>query len=199
MGWSVLVVDDETLLRESLAIILASDSRISRVESVAGGAEAILCAGEFDVVVLDYEMPGEDGLTVAHRVLELVPDQLILMLTRHARPGLFRQALAVGVRGFMTKAAAPDHVLEAIATLVQGGRYVDPEIAITAITHDCPLTDRELDVLRLAGQGRTARSIATQLRLAPGTVRNYLSAALSKTHTTRKEEAVEYARARHWI
>jgi two-component system response regulator DesR len=199
MNISVLIVDDEAMLREALVIILSHAPGIGTVKAVASGAEALALPDTADVVVMDYDMPGQDGLTAAEYLLKRDPNLPILMLTRHARPGLMRQAQTLGVRGFMTKGSAPRHLLEAITTLLETGRYIDPQIAAAAVAHDCPLTDRELDVLRLSSRGLSAASIAAQLYLSPGTVRNYISSALLKTNTARREQAVEYARSQHWI
>src|SRR5690606_1047255 len=102
-----------------------------------------------------------------------------LVITRHARPGVLRRALSSGGAGFLPKSRGADEVAAVIRKLAAGGRYVDPEIAADALSDErSPLTDRELDVLRHGRSGQTTRQIARELSLAPGTVRNHISAIL---------------------
>jgi two-component system response regulator DesR len=201
VAYDVLLVDDEDLLRESLAIILASSPLIGRVAQACRGADAVRLARQENpaVVVLDYDMPGADGLATARALLQANPARRVLMLTRFGRPGLMRSALRLGVAGFLTKAAAPNNVVEAIAEVAQGKRYFDPEMIADALAIDCPLTDRELEVIHLLGRGRSTRSIASELHLAYGTVRNYLSSALMKAGVESREHLVEVAREKRWI
>jgi hypothetical protein len=88
------------------------------------------------------------------------------MLTRHARPGVLRKALRLGVQGFVSESAEPAHITSVIAKLHQGKRWVDPDVSVLAVIDDCPLTDRELDVLRATGEGYSVADIAD--RLHPG-------------------------------
>src|SRR5690606_6799373 len=126
-----------------------------------------------DVLVVDLEMPGVDGLAAVERIRETLPDQVILMLTRHARPGVLRRALRLGVQGFASKSAEPAHIASVIAALHDGRKWIDQEVSAAAIVDDNPLTEREADVLRVTGAGYSVAEIATRLHLAAGTVRNY--------------------------
>jgi two-component system response regulator DesR len=121
------------------------------------------------------------------------------MLTRHARPGVLRNALRLGVQGFVSKSADPTHITSVIAALHEGRRWVDQEVSAAAIIGDVPLTDRELDVLRVTRDGYSVAEIAARLHLAQGTVRNYLSSAMQKTQTRTRHAAARYARERDWI
>ncbi|MBO1752542.1 response regulator transcription factor [Actinotalea sp. BY-33] len=201
MTISVVLADDEGLIRTALATLLPLEGDIAVVAEAADGHEALAAFAEHqpDVLVLDLEMPGLDGLDVAGAVLSDRPDQAILMLTRHARPGMLRSALRLGVRGFLGKQSAPDTIAEAIAHVAGGGRHVDPSVSAQALIDDCPLTEREKDVLRVASDGYSASDISRILHLAPGTVRNYLSSAIGKTHTTTRHDAARYAREQGWI
>ena len=133
-----------------------------------------------DLVVLDLEMPGLDGVAAASRILaaRTVP---IVLLTRHARPGVLRRGTVrrrprVRAQDDARRPARPD-----LRDVHAGGRYVDSEIAATALTEGtCPLSDRELDVLRHVRDGASATVIAERVHLAPGTVRNYVSSAMTK-------------------
>src|SRR3712207_2627300 len=114
------------------------------------GAEAVQATLTHrpDVLVIDLEMPGVDGLDAVADVRRAIPDQVVLMLTRHARPGVLRSALKLGVQGFASKAAEPAHIASVIAILHGGRRWIDQDVSAAAIVDDCPLTDREIEVLR---------------------------------------------------
>ncbi|MGO4756649.1 LuxR C-terminal-related transcriptional regulator, partial [Streptomyces sp. 2MCAF27] len=152
-----------------------------------------------DVLVIDLEMPGVDGLSAVSAIRSVQPDQVILMLTRHARPGVLRRALKLGVQGFVSKSAEPAHIASVIATLHEGRRWIDPDVSALALIDDCPLTDREIDVLRATADGYSAADIAGRLHLAEGTVRNYLSNAMRKTQAQTRHEAARYARDHDWL
>ena len=174
---------------------------ITVLAEVPDGRSAVAATREHrpDVLVIDLEMPGSDGLEAVLEIRRARPDQVVLMLTRHARPGVLRRALKLGIQGFAGKSAEPAQIAAAITTLHQGRRWIDPEVSALAVMDDCPLTERELDVLRATGDGYSVADIAARLHLAPGTVRNYLSAALQKTQTRTRHEAARYARAHNWL
>lgn len=201
MSISVVLADDEGLIRSALATLLPLEADIVVVAEAGDGREAVQAFAEHrpDVLVLDIEMPGHDGMAVAERVLTENSQQAIVLLTRHARPGTLRRALKLGVRGFLSKHADPNVIAGAIEVAAGGGRYVDPAISAQALTEDCPLTERELDVLRVTGDGYSVADIARILNLAPGTVRNYLSSAIGKTETTTRHDAARYAREQGWL
>ncbi|WP_324277816.1 response regulator transcription factor [Blastococcus brunescens] len=152
-----------------------------------------------DVLVIDLEMPGLDGLDAIAEIRRVLPEQVVLMLTRHARPGVLRSALKLGVQGFASKSAEPAHLAAVIATLRGGRRWIDQDVSAAAIIDDCPLTDRELDVLRVTRDGYSVAEVAARTHLAQGTVRNYLSSAMQKTPTRTRHEAARYAREHDWL
>lgn len=197
----VMLADDERLIRSALATLLPMEANIAICAEVGDGAAAV---EEFDrrrpdVVVLDLDMPGLNGLDAATRIQDIVPDQSILLLTRHARPGVLRTALAEGIRGFLGKDTDADEIAAAIIALRDGRRVVDPSAAARAVTDTSPLTEREKDVLRVTGEGYSVRDIASILHLSPGTVRNYLSFAIRKTGRTTRHDAARYARNNDWL
>ncbi|MDA3625892.1 response regulator transcription factor [Saccharopolyspora sp. WRP15-2] len=198
---TVVLADDEALLRKAMAALLPLEGDIAVLAEAENGAEAVEATLRHrpDVLVIDLEMPGVDGLGAVAEIRRTHPDQVILMLTRHAKPGVLRKALKLGVQGFVSKSAEPAHITSVIGVLHEGKRWIDPDVSALALVDDCPLTDRELDVLRATGEGYSAADIATQLHLAPGTVRNYLSNAMQKTQTQTRHEAARYAREHDWL
>ncbi|WP_116950937.1 response regulator transcription factor [Jiangella endophytica] len=198
---TVVLADDEALLRKALAALLPLEGDVTVVAEAENGEDAVSATlrHQPDVLVIDLEMPGVDGLGAVSAIRRVRPGQVILMLTRHARPGVLRKALKLGVQGFVSKSAEPAHITSVIATLDAGRRWIDPDVSALALVDDCPLTDREIDVLRATADGYSAADIAGQLHLAEGTVRNYLSNAMQKTQTQTRHEAARYAREHDWL
>jgi two-component system response regulator DesR len=201
MTTTVVLADDEALLRKAMASLLPLEGDIAVLAEAEDGAQAVreTLLHHPDVLVIDLEMPGVDGLGAVAEIRRTRPEQVILMLTRHARPGVLRKALKLGVQGFVSKAAEPAHIATVIRTLHEGKRWIDPDVSALAVVDDCPLTDREIDVLRATGEGYSAADIAAQLHLAEGTVRNYLSNAMQKTQTRTRHDAARYARKHDWL
>jgi two-component system response regulator DesR len=122
-----------------------------------------------------------------------------MILTTFARPGYLRRALDAGVRGYLLKETPAEQLADAIRRVHAGQRAIAPELALTAFDRTDPLTDRERQVLRLAGQGRSNAEIARRLHLAEGTVRNYLSEAIGKLGAENRIEAYRIARDQGWL
>lgn len=198
---TVVLADDEALLRGALAALLPLEGAVTVLAEAADGAEAVAATLEHhpDVLVIDLEMPGMDGLEAVAQLRRELPEQVVLMLTRHARPGVLRSALRLGVQGFASKSAEPAHIAQVIEALASGRRWIDQDVSAAAIVDDCPLTDREIDVLRVTRDGYSVAEIAARLHLAQGTVRNYLSSAMQKTQTRTRHEAARYAREHDWL
>jgi two-component system response regulator DesR len=197
----VLLADDEGMIRSALAALLRLEGDIDVVAECADGEDAVREALRLapDVCVLDLEMPGMDGIDVAARLARSIPTRCVIV-TRHARPGVLRRALASGVTGFLPKSRSADEVATVIRRVAAGSRYVDPEVAADALSDQrCPLTDRELDVLRAGRRGETTGQIARALSLAPGTVRNHVSAILGKLAVGTRQQAVILAEERGWL
>lgn len=197
----VLIADDEAMIRSALAALLRLEDDIDVIGECADGLEAVAMAEKLqpDVCLLDLEMPGLDGVEVAERLRRTVATRCVVV-TRHARPGVLRRALGSGVAGFLPKSRGAGEVAEVIRRVAAGGRYVDPEVAADALSDQrSPLTDRELDVLRAGRRGETTGQIARSLSLAPGTVRNHISAVLSKLHVATRQQAVLMAEEQGWI
>lgn len=198
----LLLADDEDLIRGALAALLDLEDDLEVVAGVATSTAAVEQArGQRpDIAVLDLEMPPADGLEAAERILDELPGTKVVLVTRHARPGVLRRALAVGVVGFVPKTTPAARLAEILRDIAAGRRYVDPDIAASALTEDdCPLTERELEVLRSARTGISVDEIAKQVHLAPGTVRNYLSNAMTKLGATSRHAAAHHAWEQGWI
>jgi two-component system response regulator DesR len=197
----VLIADDEGMIRSALAALLRLEADIEVVAECSDGEQAVAEALRTtpDVCLLDLEMPGLDGVEVAARLTRALPTRCIV-ITRHARPGVLRRALAAGVSGFLPKSRDAAEVAAVIRTVAAGRRYVDPEVAADALSDErSPLTDRELDVLRAGRRGETTGQIARALSLAPGTVRNHVSAVIGKLSVSTRQQAVLIAEERGWI
>ncbi|MFF6982745.1 DNA-binding response regulator [Streptomyces sp. NPDC008343] len=197
----LLIADDEDLLRSALAALLALEHDLTVVAKASTSTEAVRLAREQrpDIAVLDLEMPPADGLRAAEEIRAELPTQIVLV-TRHARPAVLRRALAAGVRSFVPKTTPAGRLAGIIRDIAAGRRYVDPDIAASALTEDdCPLTARELEVLRAARTGASIAEIADAVHLARGTVRSYLSAAMAKLGTPTRHAAVHRAWEQGWI
>lgn len=185
----VVVVDDEEMIRSAIVSLLSLEEDLDVVGQAASGADGLDLVQQHrpDVVLLDLEMPPTDGIEVAEQVE--APTRTILM-TRHARPGVLRRAMAAGISGFVPKSSPVSALAQVIREVAAGKRYVDSEVAAAALEAEaCPLSDRELDALRLTRRHASVADIAATLHLAEGTVRNYLSSALTKTSTASRHEA----------
>jgi two-component system, NarL family, response regulator DesR len=197
----LVVADDEDLIRGALVALLDLEEDLTVVAEAATSTEAVRQARTHrpDIAVLDLEMPPTDGLHAAEEIRAELPTRIILV-TRHARPGVLRRALAAGISGFVPKTTPASRLAEIIRDVASGHRYVDPDIAASALTEDdCPLTDRELDVLRVARTGGSIDEIAQEVHLASGTVRNYLSSAMTKLGVRSRHAAAHRAWEEGWI
>lgn len=196
-----MLADDEQLLRAALAALLPMDGTIEVVAQAENGADTVTATLRHrpDVLVVDLEMPGMDGLEAVAAILSERPEQRVLMLTRHARPGVLRRALKLGVLGFMSKGADPEDIAAVVRELHAGRRWIAHDVLEASVVDDSPLTEREADVLRETREGYSVKEISRRLYLAAGTVRNYLSTAMQKTGTTTRHDAARVARDRGWL
>jgi two-component system response regulator DesR len=141
-----------------------------------------------------------DGLSAAERLSHELPGCKVVIVTGHGRPGNLRRAMAAGVRGFLGKDTPGSRLAQVIKQVYDGARYIDPQLAADALAaEECPLTPRELDALRAAADGSPVSRIARSLGLSEGTVRNYLSAAVTKLGTDNRHTAVQAARDLGWL
>lgn len=204
----VVIADDEALIASSLSTLLSLEEDIDVIGTFASGEELLewwqknLTTGDAvaDVGVLDLNMTGIDGIETATKLLELSPQAGMMIVTSHARPRGLKRALSAGIRGFVPKTSGAEEFASAIRTVRDGKRYLDPEVAAAAIgAGESPLSEREAEILEKVGDGGSVEDIAGRVHLAPGTVRNYLSAAMTKTGAANRFEAFQRAQENGWI
>lgn len=197
----VLIAEDQAMVRGALAALLAIERDIEVAGQAADGVEALALARALapHVVIADIEMPRMTGLELAAALHREVPGCRVIVLTTFARSGYLRRALEVGAAGYLLKDAPSAQLADAVRRVRAGGRVIDPALAVEAWSEPDPLTDRERQVLRLAADGLNGPEIAEQLRLSEGTVRNYLSEAISKLGARNRVEAARLAREKGWL
>lgn len=198
----LLLAEDQSMVREALAALLGLDPDFEVVGQVARGDEVLAAARahKVDVALLDIEMPGRTGIEAARELHAEFPAVKIVILTTFGRPGYLRTAMEAGADAFLVKDAPAAQLADAVRKVLAGERVIDPTLAAAALAEGAnPLTDREREVLRAAGDGATNAELAARLHLSQGTVRNYLSTAIQKLAVRNRAEAVRAAREKGWL
>lgn len=212
----VIVADDQALIRGALSALIDLEDDMHVVAQAADGREAIAAVEAYNaenssgeeasksastlVVIMDVEMPVMDGISAAAALKERGANARVLMVTTFGRPGYVQRALDAGAVGFIVKDAPAEQLLEAIRRTSQGLRTVDPALAVDALTKgQSPLSAREVEVLRAFESGGTVEDVASELMLSAGTVRNYVSSAMDKTHARTRAEALKVATENGWL
>ncbi|MFC0540597.1 response regulator transcription factor [Kutzneria chonburiensis] len=198
----VLLAEDMNMVRGALVALLNLESDIDVVAEVASGDQILPQAREHrpHVAVIDIDLPGKDGLTAAAELNQHLPECRTLILTSLGRPGTVRRALDAKVTGFMLKDAPSDKLANAVRQVAVGRRVIDSELALSAWeTAECPLTPREIEILRLAARGATVADIAAELFLSQGTVRNYLGTVVTKVNARNRVDAIRIATDSAWL
>jgi len=201
----VCLVEDQTIVREGLTALLELLPDIEIVGEAADGEEALEVIAEAgpDVVLLDLHLPRRDGLGVLRALAAGGPPPPILILTTFDEDTLVLEALQAGARGYLRKDVSLDELAEAIRRVAAGGTAVQPAVtariveglgrlgdSVPGLPRPDPLTERELEVLRLVAGGFSNREIAGALHLAEGTVKNHVSSVLSKLGVRDRTRAV---------
>jgi len=197
----VIIAEDQGMVLGALAALLEIEGDISVIAQCRDGSEALkaILTLKPDVLITDIEMPKMTGLDVAAELKRRRVGTRVIILTTFTRAGYLRRALEAGASGYLLKDMKAEQLAEAVRRVHQGLRVIDPELATETWAELDPLTDRERQVLRLAGDGMAGGDIATELGLSEGTVRNYLSEAISKLGANNRVEAARIARTRGWL
>jgi two-component system, NarL family, response regulator DesR len=197
----VAIAEDQAMVLGALATLLEIEGDISVMARARNGTEALnaVLTSKPDVLLTDIEMPEMSGLEIAAELKRRRCPTRVMILTTFARAGYLRRALDAGVAGYLLKDMAAEKLADAVRRVHSGLRVIDPELAAEAWVEPDPLTDRERQVLRLAGDGMASFDIAGKLSLSEGTVRNYLSEAISKLGATNRVEAARIARTKGWL
>lgn len=197
----LLLAEDQAMVRGALAALLGLEADL-KVIGEAGDGEAawtLVEAHRPELLVTDIEMPKLSGLELAARIQAAQLPTRVVILTTFGRAGYLRRALDAGVRGYLLKDAPSDQLADGLRQVHRGGRVIDPQLALAAWSEQDPLSERERQVLRLAGEGSSSADIGQQLHLSQGTVRNYLSEAIGKLGASNRIEAYRLARQNGWL
>lgn len=197
----IVLAEDQAMVRGALKALLGLEPDIEVLADAGDGDAAwgLVDAHRPDLLVTDIEMPGPTGLDLAARIQSEGLATRVVILTTFGRAGYLRRALDAGVRGYLLKDAPAAQLADALRQVHRGGRVIDPQLALAAWGEEDPLSERERQVLRLAGEGMKTADIGEQLHLSHGTVRNYLSEAIGKLGAGNRIEAYRLARQRGWL
>jgi two-component system response regulator NreC len=208
----ILIADDHGLVRAGLRALLRAESDISVVGEAANGEDAQKLVKELypDIVLLDINMPGPDGIEVTRSLKKIAPETKVLVATVHEDESLFQEAIKAGAAGYIVKRAVESELIDAIRAVQRGDIYVHPSMtrallkdpSASAKPSNAPLeslTPRELDVLRLIAAGYTNRQMADELSISVRTVEGYRANLMSKLDARGRVELVSYARQNNLI
>jgi two-component system response regulator DesR len=197
----VVLAEDQGMVLGALAALLEIEGDIKVTAKARNGKEALeaVLTHKPDVFITDIEMPLMSGLDVAAELKRRRTGTRVVIVTTFARAGYLRRALEAGANGYLLKDMRAEELAEAVRRVHQGLRVIHPELATEAWGEMDPLTDRERQVLRRAGEGMSSGDIAAELSLSEGTVRNYLSEAISKMGAGNRVEAARMARIKGWL
>ena len=203
----VLLADDHSIVRKGLKALLATEKDITVVGEASNGLEVVELAEDAerrpDVILMDLVMPKMDGIEATRQITAQHPDIRILVLTSFAADDKVFPAIKAGALGYLLKDSNPDALIEAIHNVYQGEPSLEPTIArkvLQELSHPAkeeptvdPLTEREVEVLRLVAQGLSNQEIADELFVSEFTVRSHVSSILGKLHLASRTQAALYA------
>ncbi len=201
----VLIADDHAIVRKGIRALLATEADIEVVGEAADGKEAVEKAERLhpDVILMDLVMPGMDGIEATRRITTRQPEIRILVLTSFAEDEKVFPALKAGALGYLLKDAGPEELVRAIRQVYCGESSLHPAIARKVLQELSrpperpptpePLTERELEVLRLIAKGKSNREIAEELVISEATVRTHVSNILGKLQLASRTQAALYA------
>lgn len=198
---NVLVVEDQQMVREAISTLIGLDPFINVVGQAEDGNAAIsfLENHAIDIVLSDIEMPNMTGIELAEAMQKSNANLKMMIMTTFSKAGYIKRALNAGVYAFILKEAPSEQLVNAIKSVNLGKKVIDPELALLALSDTDPLNDKERKALKLAGEGLKTHDIAAKLFLSEGTVRNYLSEAISKLNAVNRVDAARIAQQKGWL
>ncbi|WP_113906805.1 response regulator transcription factor [Aliidiomarina celeris] len=196
----ILLAEDQAMVRTALASLIRLETDYE-VEEASDGKEARerLQSSTYDVLLTDIEMPHLSGLELVQWVKQSQPEVRCVIITTFNRAGYIKRAIDAGVNGFLLKDAPIKVLISSLQQVIAGQQVISNELLMQAIGHQDPLTEKERQALRLAGEGLSTQAIAQKLFIAEGTARNYLSEAISKLHASNRVEAARIAHQKGWL
>lgn len=197
----IVIAEDQGMLRGALGALLEMENGIEVAGQAENGEEALQLIEKLqpDICVMDIEMPIKSGLDAAEELKRNGSSCKVMIVTTFARPGYFERAVKAGAAAYLLKDGSIEELADAIRQVQAGRNVFAPELVIHSYTDENPLTEREKAVLKLAAEGLTAKEIAGELYLSPGTVRNYLSEIIQKLECKNRIEAVGVAEKKGWM
>lgn len=202
MSIKILLAEDQSLLSSALAQLLDLEDDLTVCETVGDGVAALTAVRTqpLDVAILDIEMPGMTGLAVAEQIKALNLPLKVIILTTFANQHYFQTAVAAEVNGYLLKDIPSDELVADIHAVMAGRTIYSPELVASILdVVPNPLTEREMAILQAIQTGATTKEIAATQYLTNGTVRNYISAILSKLGADNRIEALNIAQQRNWL
>lgn len=200
----VVIAEDQKMLRGALTALLKFETDIEVLAEVSNGQKAweVIQREQPDVCILDIEMPIINGLELADKIKKdrILHQCKIIIVTTFARPGYLQKAMDLQVDGYLLKDEPIDYLIESIRKVMYGERVISIDLAASLfMKEENPLSEREIEVLRLAKDGLTTSEISNTLFLTKGTVRNYLSSAIQKLEAESRQQAVNTAVEKGWL
>ena len=199
---TILIVEDQSLVRDAIAMLLSLEDDLTIVEKCSNGKEAIDYLNDNPaphIILSDIEMPLVSGLDLAAHIAKQSLNNKVVLMTTFSKPGYIKRALSLGVKGFILKESDSDYLIDAIHKVSAGEKVISTELAIMALDDNNPLSQKEMSALKLASEGLKTQGIAQSLFLSEGTVRNYLSEAISKLDATNRVDAARIAKQKGWL
>ena len=197
----LLVAEDQSMLRDALCQLLLFQEDVEEVLQAGDGQEAIrlLETHPVDIAILDIEMPIKTGLEVLEWAKSQQPQLKVVIVTTFKRPGYFERALKAGVDAYVLKERRITDLMGTQHTVLAGQKEYSPELMEGILTHPNPLSSQEKAVLKEVAKGASNQEIADRLFLSNGTIRNYMSAILTKLNAENRTEAAKIAQEKGWL
>ena len=197
----LLVAEDQSMLRDALCQLLLLQEDVEDVLQAGDGQEAIrlLETHPVDIAILDIEMPIKTGLEVLEWAKRQRPQLKVVIVTTFKRPGYFERALKAGVDAYVLKERRITDLMATLHTVLAGQKEYSPELMERILTHPNPLSSQEQAVLKEVAKGASNQEIADRLFLSNGTIRNYMSAILTKLDAENRTEAARIAQEKGWL